>query len=62
MPRIDGRGRGVLHAVVEVTIPKALTDRARALFTELEAELKGGESKGGSAPSEPTSGKKAQSA
>lgn len=41
MPRIDGRGRGALHVVVQVDIPKEMSARARELLSELEAELKG---------------------
>lgn len=39
VPRIDGRGRGNLHVVVEVAIPKALSSRARELLRELAAEV-----------------------
>jgi molecular chaperone DnaJ len=56
--RLDGRGRGSLHVVVEVAIPKGLSDRARALFSELDAELKASEV--ASEPAAPS--KKAQSA
>jgi molecular chaperone DnaJ len=37
--RLDGRGRGSLIAVVQVDVPTALTERAKALLTELETEL-----------------------
>jgi molecular chaperone DnaJ len=40
VPRLDGRGRGALVAVVQVDVPTALTDRAKALLAELETELK----------------------
>jgi molecular chaperone DnaJ len=39
VPRIDGRGRGSLHAVVQVEIPKQVTKRARELLLELEKVL-----------------------
>jgi molecular chaperone DnaJ len=39
IPRLDGRGRGSLHVVVQVDVPKALSDRARTLLAELESEL-----------------------
>lgn len=39
VPRIDGRGRGALHVVVQVTIPKDLSSRAKSLLRELESEL-----------------------
>jgi molecular chaperone DnaJ len=39
VPRLDGRGRGALVVVVQVDVPTALTDRARELLAELEAEL-----------------------
>ncbi len=39
VPRIDGRGRGSLHAVVQVAIPKDLSPRAKELLRELETEL-----------------------
>ena len=42
IPRLDGRGRGSLVAVVQVDVPTALTDRAKALITELDAEFKRG--------------------
>jgi molecular chaperone DnaJ len=38
-PRIDGRGRGALHAVVQVEVPKGLSKRARELLKELEEDL-----------------------
>lgn len=39
MTRLDGRGRGSLVAVIQVDVPTVLSERARALLTELEAEL-----------------------
>jgi len=38
-PRIDGRGRGSLHVVVQVDVPKNLSARAKELLGELESEL-----------------------
>lgn len=40
VPRLDGRGRGSLVAVVQVDVPTALTERARSLLAELDVELK----------------------
>jgi molecular chaperone DnaJ len=39
MPRLDGRGRGDLHVVIEVLVPKKLSRRARKLLEELDEEL-----------------------
>ena len=39
VPRLDGRGRGALIAVVQVDVPTALTERAKTLLLELETEL-----------------------
>lgn len=39
MPRVDGRGRGALHAFVVVQVPRELTKRGRELVAELDAEL-----------------------
>jgi molecular chaperone DnaJ len=39
MPRVDGRGRGALHVVVQVAVPRALSKRAKKLLKELDAEL-----------------------
>jgi molecular chaperone DnaJ len=39
-PRVDGRGRGSLHVVIEVRVPKKLSARAKALLTELDEELR----------------------
>lgn len=37
--RIDGRGKGALHVVVQVDVPKRISARARALLVELQKEL-----------------------
>jgi molecular chaperone DnaJ len=42
VPRLDGRGRGSLVALVQVDVPTQLSERARDLLGELEAELRGG--------------------
>jgi len=42
VPRLDGRGRGSLVAVVQVDVPTVLSERARALLNELDAEFKRG--------------------
>ncbi len=39
IPRLDGRGRGSLITVVQVDVPKKLTDRAKKILKELEDEL-----------------------
>ena len=39
VPRLDKRGRGDLHVVVEVAVPKKLSKRAKKLLVELEQEL-----------------------
>jgi molecular chaperone DnaJ len=39
IPRLDGRGRGNVVAVVQVDVPKTLTARARELLAALDAEL-----------------------
>lgn len=39
IPRLDGRGRGALVAVVQVDVPTSLSDRAKKLLSELEAEI-----------------------
>ncbi|MEZ4227192.1 MAG: molecular chaperone DnaJ [Polyangiaceae bacterium] len=39
VPRLDGRGVGDLHVVVDVSVPKKLSKRAKELLGELEAEL-----------------------
>lgn len=43
VPRLDGRGRGALMAVVQVDVPTELSPRAKSLLAELERELRGGE-------------------
>lgn len=39
IPRLDGRGRGSLVVVVQVDVPKSLSEKARTLLQELDAEL-----------------------
>lgn len=39
VPRLDGRGRGILAVVVQVEVPLALTEKAQKLVDELAAEL-----------------------
>lgn len=39
VPRLDKRGRGDLHVIVDVAVPKKLSKRARKLLQELETEL-----------------------
>lgn len=39
IPRLDGRGRGSLVAVVQVDVPTSLSDRAKKLLRELAAEF-----------------------
>jgi molecular chaperone DnaJ len=39
MPRLDRAGRGDLHLVVAVTVPKKLSKNAKKLLQELDAEL-----------------------
>jgi molecular chaperone DnaJ len=39
IPRLDGRGRGSLVAVVQVDVPTALSERAKKLIAELGEEL-----------------------
>lgn len=41
MPMLQDRGRGDLHVVVGVTVPKRLSKRAKQLLEELDAELRG---------------------
>jgi molecular chaperone DnaJ len=41
VPRLDRSGRGDLHVVVSVTIPKRLSKRAKQLIEELDDELHG---------------------
>jgi molecular chaperone DnaJ len=40
IPRLDGHGRGSLIVLVQVEVPRQLTDRAKGLLGELEAELR----------------------
>lgn len=42
IPRLDGRGRGSLVVVVQVDVPKTLSDKAKTLLQQLDAELDGG--------------------
>jgi len=37
--RVDGRGKGTLHVVVQVDVPKKVSARARTLLLELQKEL-----------------------
>jgi molecular chaperone DnaJ len=39
LPRLDGRGRGALVVVLQVDVPTTLSDRARSLLEQLDAEL-----------------------
>jgi molecular chaperone DnaJ len=39
MPRLDRSGRGDLHLIVSVTVPKKLSKNAKRLLQELDAEL-----------------------
>ncbi len=45
VPRIDGRGRGALHVIVQVDVPKRISSRARQLLLELQKELQSKEEK-----------------
>ena len=38
VPRIDGRGRGALHIIVQVDVPKRVSAKARSLLQELQKE------------------------
>lgn len=38
-PRVDGRGRGALHILVQVDVPKRVSARAKSLLQELQKEL-----------------------
>jgi len=49
VPRLDGRGRGSLVAVVQVDVPTQLSERAKALLAELDTELARGEAETGKA-------------
>lgn len=39
VPRVDGRGRGVLHVEIQVDVPTTLSPRARELLRQLDEEL-----------------------
>ncbi len=39
VPRVNGRGRGALHVVVQVNVPKRVSGRVKSLLRELEKEL-----------------------
>jgi molecular chaperone DnaJ len=39
LPRLDGRGRGALQAVVQVEVPRGLSARAKELLRELDGEI-----------------------
>ncbi len=39
VPRLDGRGRGKLVAVVQIAVPEKLSSRAKSLLKELREEL-----------------------
>jgi len=41
VPRLDGRGRGSLVVMIQVDVPKQLSNRAKDLLGELDAELRG---------------------
>jgi molecular chaperone DnaJ len=43
--RVDGRGKGTLHVVVQVDVPKKVSARARTLLLELQKELTSNESR-----------------
>ena len=45
IPRLDRHGRGDLHVVLQVTVPKKLSRRARKLLQQLDEELGGSASK-----------------
>lgn len=57
-PRIDGRGRGVLHVVVQVEVPKNLSKRAKELLAELAEEIAGPTAPPVSTGGPPPSGRK----
>jgi len=38
MPRVQGRGRGDLHAILKVTVPRKLTRKQRRILEEMEKE------------------------
>ena len=39
VPRLDGRGRGNLVAVVQIDVPKKLSSKAKGLLKDLRAAL-----------------------
>jgi len=39
VPRLDGAGRGALHVLVQVEVPKKVSAKAKSLLRELEKEL-----------------------
>jgi molecular chaperone DnaJ len=39
VPRLDGRGRGALGVLVQVDVPREVSERAKALLVELESEI-----------------------
>lgn len=41
VPRLDGRGRGKLVAVVQIAVPEKLSSKAKALLKDLREELEG---------------------
>ena len=41
VPDLSGRGRGNLHVVIDVEVPKKLSRRAKKLLRELDEELRG---------------------
>lgn len=45
VPRLDRRGRGDLHVIAEVEVPKKLSRQAKKLLLELENELQGRQAK-----------------
>ena len=45
VPRLDGRGRGALHVLVQVDVPKRISSRARQLLLDLQKELQPKEEK-----------------
>ncbi|MDB4986096.1 MAG: Chaperone protein DnaJ, partial [Myxococcaceae bacterium] len=41
VPRLDGRGRGNLIAIVQIDVPSKLSSKAKALLKDLRKELEG---------------------
>jgi molecular chaperone DnaJ len=41
IPRLDGQGRGSLVVLIQVDVPKQISERARELLMELDAEFRG---------------------